>query len=522
MTTETGIYEYAKQGLSLSEDKIAIWFYGKSITYRELFEKIDNVADHLYALGVREGTVVTIHLPNCPQAVMAIYAVAKLGGICNMVHALIPKEALYHNLSVTNSNYLITHLSIHPFQNTIIVDPAAHMSDAARDSLSGNTAENLSELSFEKMELRCNSRAAVPLQRSLNDKCAFYLHSGGTTGTPKTIMLSHSAINHCVDNTADFFEKQDMKDQVSLCVLPLFHGFGLVMDVHRNVAFGSTQVQMLRWDVNLAVRLIKMLKVTLIVGVPAMYYALLNDNGFCGEGIRQLSMCFVGGDNVSTELVREFDERVGGGHHLFVGFGLTEATTTDCVNCYRHYKEGSCGYPVRDTVIAVMDNSGVLHDHGVGEFVISSNTLMMGYLNDPEATKNVLFYSDDRLWTRTGDEVEIDDDGFVFFRDRIKNIIIHNGYNIYPADVESVICQVDGVQDACLIGIENQTTHTQDVAVAVLTNADNHAGIDEDSIRLCCQERLPRYAIPRYYLFLDEFPLTALGKIDRKKLRSMF
>ena len=111
MTTETSIYEYAKQGLALSTDKTAIWFYGKSIAYRELFEKIDNVADNLYAMGVREGTVVTIHLPNCPQAVMAIYAVAKLGGICNMVHALMPREGLKDNMAFTESDFLITYKS---------------------------------------------------------------------------------------------------------------------------------------------------------------------------------------------------------------------------------------------------------------------------------------------------------------------------------------------------------------------------------------------------------------------------
>ncbi len=489
MTAETSIYEYAKQGLQYGSERTAIWFYGKSISYGELFEKIDNVADHLYALGVREGSVVTIHLPNCPQAVMAIYAVAKLGGICNMVHPLTPEAALRDSMTWTESAVLITHLP-----------------------LSGEHEIQMAQ--FAELEAPCGKKAAVPEQTLLATACAFYLHSSGTTGKPKTIMLSHSAVNHCVENTADFFENGDMAEQVSLGVLPLFHGFGLAADVHRNIRFGSQLVIMPRWNAREAVQLIKRHRVTLMVGVPAMYYSLLCEPDFRGEGISQLAYCYTGGDTVSPELVAQMDARTGRERCMLPGFGLTEATTMNCVSTFCHYRSGSAGYPVRNTAIAVLDGKGNLQFSGKGELVISSPTLMMGYYKDPEATERTLFTVDGKLWTRTGDEVEIDGDGFLFFRDRIKNIIIHNGYNIYPCQVEDVIRSVSGVENVCVVGFANTETHTQDIRAFVISST----GDIEQEIRAECLKRLPRYSIPREIVFKDTFPTNSMGKTDRQAL----
>ena len=490
MTTETSIYEYAKQGLKLNPDKIAIWFYGKSITYRELFEKIDNVADHLYELGVREGTVVTIHLPNCPQAIFAIYAVAKLGGICNMVHSLLPESALRNNLRFTGSSYLITHLEIN------------------NNSVVGLEAIKL----YEKP---CVVKAPDKIdQVNLAAKCAFYLNSSGSTGKPKTIMLSHSAVNNCVDNTAEFFENKDMAEQVSLGVLPLFHGFGLAADVHRNIHFSSTLVIMSRWNPSEAADLIKKYKVTLIVGVPAMFHSLLNEQTFYGPEIKQLRYCYTGGDNINQDLVVKMNERLGNERCMFPGYGLTEATTMNCVSTWSHYKSGTAGYPVNNTTIAVMKSDGTYSNRGIGELIISSPTLMMGYLNDPEATKATLFETDDKLWTHTGDEVEIDSDGFIVFRDRIKNIIIHNGYNIYPDEVEEVIRSVSGVKDVCVVGVDDEEKHTQNIRAVVIASAN----VSIQMVQNECARKLPRYSIPKEILFVDRFPQNSMGKIDRKEL----
>jgi len=492
VTTETSIYEYAKAGAMINPDKTAIWFYGRGITYRELFEKIDNVADHLYQRGVREGTVVTIHLPNCPEAVMAIYAVAKLGGICSMVHALTPEAALRESASFTESQILITHLQLN---DKFVI-----------------TADE-----FKTLVVPCEVKSVIPDQTMYAQKCAFYIHSSGATGKPKTVMLSHSAINHCVDNTVDFFPNGDMSEQICLGVLPLFHWFGLAMDVHRNIHFGAMLIMMERWNPMEAVRFIKEHRVTLIVGVPVMFRSLLNEPSFSGSAISQLRYCYVGGDNVGTDLVELLDQRVGTVRRMLPGFGLTEATLT-CVNTYKHYKIDSVGFPVKNTSVAVRKEDGTLKATGIGELVISSPTLKTGYFKDPEATSQTFFEAEGKCWIKTGDAVFIDADGFLFFKERIKNIIIHNGYNIYPGYVEDVIRSVDGVKDVCVVGVADQERNTQIVRAVLIPKQETNQEVLRMSIYETCHEKLPRYSVPRELIFVNEFPQNYLGKIDRKEL----
>ena len=514
MTTETSIYEYARRGLNLSAEKTAIWFQGRDISYHELFTRIDCAAEQLASIGVRCGTVVTIHLPNCPQAVIAIYAVAKLGGICNMAHAQTPSLALKELLNFAESNFLFTYLPENQrlASHTVIIDIFGRATDqqiSGQDQwVSMNLSTNLDHTEHKIVD--------IPEQSLLADECAFYLHSSGTTGTPKTIMLAHNALNHCVENTADLFELRDMADHASLGVLPLFHGFGLAMDMHRNISFGSKLVQMLRWNASEAVQLIKNHHVSSIVGVPTMYYALLNEPEFSGEKIRQLERCCVGGDDVKVDLVKTFDSRVGRNGCMLVGYGLTEATTTNLVNSYLHYKAGSCGFPMRNTTAAVINDDGVISMQGKGELIINSKTLMIGYLKEP--TEDVTIYADGLRWIRTGDLVKIDDDGFVFFLSRLKNIISHNGYNVYPIQVEDVIRNVSGISDVCVVGVANQKHHTQDIRAVIIAEDPTKTNTLRNAVIQTCIERLPRYSVPQEIIFVSAFPRNAMDKIDRKKM----
>jgi len=522
MNTETSIYEYAKQSLQRFSQKTALRFYGKEITYRELFEKIDLVSENLYELGVRPGTVVTVHLPNCPQAIMAIYAVAKIGAVCDLVHALTPAQALREGMAFTESEWLITHLPqcADAAKHTFLVDISDHMRFDYKTLYRIKTRRKTKETAvpFRRLETGTVPMGVFPKGSDLAAKAAVYLHSSGSTGRPKTIVLSHSALNNCVANTEDFFEHKDMDKQVSLGVLPLFHGFGLEMDMHRNISFGATLILMPRWDAKSAVKLIRKHQVTLMVGLPTMYSALLKEPGFQGRRIAQLTRCYVGGDNVKPELIEAVDKRLGGGRRMLVGFGLTEATTTNCVNTHQYYKLGTIGYPVRNTTAAVMDNSGKLSKTGEGELVISSKSLMIGYLKDPEATEEAMFFADGKQWVRSGDRVMIDADGFIHFRSRIKNIIIRNGYNIYPEQVEDVIRSLDGVCDVCVVGVDDEALRTQNVRAVVIPDLEADRDGLEQIIRQKCMENLPRYAVPKQVVFVSAFPQNAMKKIDRREL----
>ena len=489
MTCETSIYEFAKSGLEKSSSKIAIWFEGKSITYFELFKKIDTIARHFFALGVRPGSVVTLHLPNCPQTVMAIYAIAQLGGICNLVHPLTPEPLLRENMADTESEIVISHL---PMTGKCVL---------TMDCLSAYEKD-----SKKKIE--------IPNQASLAERCAFYLHSSGTTGKPKTVMLSHNAINQCVRNTSEFFSNED----VTLSALPISHIFGLTMDMHRSISMGSKLIQMSRWNSSDAVHLIRKHHVSAILAVPKMCYSLLSESSFSGPEVSQLKHCYVGGDTVDPQLIRDFDERVGQGHVLFPGFGMTE-TTINCVNRPEHYKAGSIGYPMRDTEIAVLGEDNELHPNGEGELVISSKTLMMGYLHDNVATENAMLRIEGKCWVRSGDLVCIDEAGFLFYKERLKNVIVHNGHKINPGDVEHEILKVAAVDTVCVVGVMNEHSHTEDVVAAVVLKCGTKKETAEYEIMDACANHLPKYSVPKYIRFCEALPVTTVGKLDRNRVK---
>ncbi|MBQ3265772.1 MAG: acyl--CoA ligase [Ruminococcus sp.] len=521
MTTETGIYEYAKQGLALSADQPAIWFYGTSITYRELFEKIDNVADHLYALGVREGTVVTIHLPNCPQAVMAIYAVAKLGGICNMVHALIPAKGLKEDMEFAESAFLITYQSdcTQAAEKYLLADISYHMGWLYRTGFRLKNKRNKADAhSFEKLEQPCESRAVVPDSKSLSEKCAAYFHSSGTTDTPKTVMHSHRAINNLVYDAQEFFHRKSIVDEVLLEIFPYFHGTGLALNLHQFITGGATIVTMAQWNVKQAVRFIHQYGVTILIGVPRIYIDLLSVPSFTSTTIRH---AYVAGDYVGAELKKAFSKRLNRDSCLYEGYGMTEIVTA-CFSCGQyHDRIGSSGYPIQeDCRAAVLSSDGAIRTVGDGELLVATNTMMMGYLKNQRETEEAFIFQDGVKWFRTGDIGSIDEDGYVYFLERVKNTIIHNGYNVYPAEVEKVIRSVPGVTDVCVVGVWDKKKKTQFIRAYVVPGKIKETALKEQ-IMVACKDRLPRFAYPRQICFMDQFPRNNMAKVDRKVLERM-
>ena len=519
MVTETSIYEYARQGMQYGADRKAIWYYGRSISYGELFEKIDNVANHLYALGVREGTVVTIHLPNCPQSVMAIYAVAKLGGICNMVHALIPAQGVKENMEFSESEFLITYIPacLEAAKHAVLVDLSFHMGAVFRTAYRLRNRRNKSNCArFEQLEFNCAENAPVPKAETLSERCVAYLHSSGTTGTPKTVMHCHRALNNWVANAQNFFHSSSMADESLLEVLPLFHGSGLVMDMHQFITGGGTLVQMAQWDVKLASRFIKKYRVTSLTGVPRVYQSLLKCSGFNGKTIHQ---GYVSGDYVGEELKKAFNDRVHREACLYEGYGMTE-TVTACFSCgIEHNNLKASGYPLQPCRAAVLLPDNRVEEQGEGELLVWTNTMMLGYLKDSALTSESFYEYDGLRWLRTGDQGTIDEEGYVYFTERIKNTIIHNGYNIFPSEVEKVIRTVPAVSDVCVVGVWDDRNKTQTVRACVIT--EKNSAVTEEQIINACESILPRYAIPRQIRFLDTFPRNRMAKVDRKELEKM-
>lgn len=530
MTPATSIYEYVRQGLAVPVNKTAIWFCGKRMTYRQLFQRIDNVANNMIALGVKPGTVVTIHLPNCPQAVVAIYAVAKLGGICNMVHPLVPVEGLRKNMNFTESKILITgnHFSgcgeVDFAQTIIYTDISAHMGFFYKSAyrMTKGKSSFRDGILFDALEKESRKPVQIPNQEEFSNCCAVYLHSSGTTGLPKAVMHSHQSLNCWVESAKVYYKEEDTSKQIVLSVIPPFHGIGFAMNLHRVLACGGTVVLMARWNAKEAVRLIKKHKITILVGVPTMYRSLLNCESFSGSKISQIKECFVGGDRTDASLKIDIDKRIGNGTHLYEAYGLTE-TVTACASISKtHYKEDASGYPLDQCYLAVL-NDGEFYTVGSGELLVSSDTMMMGYLKMEEDTQEIFLSTMGRKWLRTGDYGEIDKDGYVYFRERIKHTIIHNGYNIYPNEVETIIRRLPEVKEVAVVGVYNQHKKTQDIRVCVVLKADQETCLPEvrENIIKACGVWLPRYALPNEIRFLTDLPQTHVGKVDYKALENL-
>ena len=507
MSTETSIYAYAKQGLAHGADRTAIWFYGRAISYGELFEKIDNVADHLYELGVREGTVVTIHLPNCPQAVMAIYAVAKLGGICNMVYSGLSGKGLEQNLSFVKSSILITYDKKVQSECTILVDPSEYMKEPC--GIQSECVEHTC-VSFRQFESACKLKGVFPDQSSIAEKCAILLHSSGTTGYSKTVMHCHAAINRIVANTFQFLHCKDFTDQIVLAELPLFHGFGLIDNLHDAISGGGQIVQVMKWDAKYAANLIDTHKITFMAGVPKVYQDLMAQESLVGAS---LTHCYVGGEPVKPELKTKFNERMGRSSLLYEGYGLAEVIAYCCSSGPFDDDIHSAGASMPGTEIAVLVH-GKVHSFGEGELVVHSDTMMLGYLqsfDDPFFTWN------NKRWIKTGDYVVIDQSGHMRFVERIKRVIIRNGFNIFPAEIETITLSIDGVSECCVFeGERDQKTR---IVVAIVGKFDQ--GI-EDKLKQTWTDNLPPYSVPEDILHVQAIPRTAIGKIDYQFLHEKY
>lgn len=521
MTTETSIYEYAKQELALLADKTAIWFYGKSITYRELFERIDNVADHLYQLGVREGTVVTIHLPNCPQAIMAIYAVAKLGGICDMIHPLMPEAALQESMALTESKLLITYKADASAiaGKAFLVDVSYYM---------GLLYKNLYRLkngredsSFEALAETKTSPAVLPNPATLADRCVVYLHSSGTEGTPKTVMHSHFAMNSWEADADAYYGHWNQSHRSIYCVLPYYHGFGLVTGLHHGMVNKMEQIVAPRFSADETVRLLHKRRANIIIGTPALFEKLMKSPKFNGDYLPHLEECTVGGDCASAALFSDYDRRLdptGKNKYLYEGYGLTEViSATSYNNVHFSYREGTAGTLLPGLEARVRKN-GVVSRIGEGEILISGNTMMMGYFKSEDQP---FIEFEGKTWLPTGDFGKLDEDGFISCTGRIKDIIIHNGYDVIPSRVEAVIKKSPQIEEVCVTGEAKESSSTQRVVawIVVMPGVDNKTILTD--LRERCKKELAPFEWPAEFRRMTALPRNNMRKVEKRVMREM-
>ena len=514
-----------------SSEAIAIRFENKEISYKTLLSNIRKTVSFFRRLGVQEGDVVTLSLPNVPTGIYALYALNAMGAVMNIVHPLSPVQEILRTARETDSKLIVALSTLCKSHGDAFAQsgiPTAFANPMADVSFRMKTLcylkygkakgkDGLYDLENYRMEKEDHTYSV----RSQAETC-LYLHSGGTTGASKIIELSADALNNLVARSDDLLP-YGIAGKSILAVLPAFHGFGLGMGIHAPLYWGATSALMTKFDVKKTVEWIHSGKVNVILGVPLLYQKLMKDPSFATGDLSHIECAFVGGDNVPPSLIQSFNalmEEKGSIGRMLEGYGLTETVTVCAVNTHKSFRMGSVGKPLQGIEITVRDEQqNVLPEGTVGEVYIAGDTLMNGYYKDPAATEKTVLTIDGKDWIRSGDLGYVDEEGYLFLKGRIKRVYKIAGINVYPAEVEKIATDLtEDIHDAALELFETPKPH---LTLFLIRNKNSSRGEEElkEEILTRIGGRMTKYCMPEKVIFLEAFPKTKVGKIDHKAMK---
>ena len=516
-------------------------FMGKKTTYAQFAARIDRTARAYQALGIRRGDRVTICMPNCPQAIDSFYALGRIGAIPTMIHPLSAAGEIAFYLNASRSRAILTldqfyakvastiaHAD-HPV--TILL---ARVKDALPQPLKTGYAltqgRRIPALPRGGDYILWNDFLAAGRREKLGpdtgkyDDGAVILFSGGTTGTTKGILLSHSNFNALALQTIAASGFAPIAGLRMLSVMPLFHGFGLGIGIHTMLVGGATCILVPQFTVQSYADLLRKKRPNIIAGVPTLFEALLRADRLDGVDLSCLVGMFSGGDSLSIELKRKVDAFLKA-HNASIqvreGYGTTECVTASCLTPPDYSREGSIGIPFPDTYYKIVrpGTTEEVEPNAEGEICISGPSVMLGYIDNEKETADTLRrHADSRIWLHTGDLGCMDGDGFVYFRQRIKRMIISSGYNVYPSQLENIIDGHEKVLLSCVVGVKDDYKIQKVKAFVVLRPGVEPSDSVKSELFAYCRERIAKYAMPYDIEFRAELPKTLVGKVAYRVL----
>ncbi|MBP1760362.1 MAG: acyl-CoA synthetase (AMP-forming)/AMP-acid ligase, partial [Firmicutes bacterium] len=516
-------------------EAIALIYFGREILYRQLGRYVNSLATAMQKIGIQQGDRIALLLPNCPQYVISYYAILSIGGIVVPINPLSTESELLHifrdaqvqvaisldllagrleNVRDTCHNTGEHHILKHTFYtalNEFMPIPIKLLYPLSR-KLSDETKARLPQCKSLKPLLSQDPQPSSPSNIDLSRDIAVLIYTGGTTGKPKGVMLSHQALIANATQGAAWVQMQE--DDRLLAVLPIFHGFGMSVCMNAPLISGSSCVLIPRFDKDDILKGIHRFHPTLFAGVPTMYIGLINHPRLANYKLSSLRGCFVGAAPLAPEVKRQFEELTGS--RLMEGYGLTEAVTALCANPFHGVnKTGSIGIPFPDVIIQIRDietGEKILPPLEIGEIVLKAPEIMLGYYNQPLETASAIR---DR-WLYTGDIGYIDEDGYFYIVDRKKDMIITGGFNVYPREVEDVLYLHPAVKEACVIGIPDD--YKGERVKGFITLKEDMMVEEQEIIEFCRLHLLP-YKVPKQIEIRPDLPMTAIGKILKRNLR---
>ncbi|MCF0134633.1 MAG: acyl--CoA ligase [Blautia sp.] len=517
-------------------------FYNRKTSYLSFVEQIEQAARAFTAHGIGYNDVVTICLPNIPQTLICFYALNRIGAIANMVHPLSATKEIVFYLNISKSKMILTadlfyekvDCAVQEAENpvTIIV---ARMQDELTPLLAAaftfrkgrpflKYPDSDRGITWKHFLKKGRASLQLPVPVFDKEKTAVILYSGGTSGLPKGICLTDLNFNACAMQARESMGTEFFPGLKMLSCMPCFHGFGLGINIHTVLIHGAECILMPTFTNESYAEMLAKKKPNFIAGVPTIFEALLHVKNLNNVDLSFLMGMFCGGDSLSVELKKKVDAFLKE-HNATIqvreGYGLTECVTASCLTPKDDYRPGSIGLPFPDTDYCIVrpgTEDEVLRGEE-GEIILTGPSLMLGYLDNPEETARTLrTLSDGRTWLYTGDLGKMDRDGFVYYSQRMKRMIITNGYNVYPGQLENVIDSCEEVAYSCVIGIKDARRGQRVKAYVVLRD-----GIEgDDTCRQHIMEQLKlhiaKYALPREIEFRKELPKTLVGKVAFRQL----
>jgi len=527
----------AQQVLKTAEkypNNIAYDFFGCKQSYRAFAEQIRACARGLITAGITKGSRITICMPNTPQSVIVFYALNLIGAVSCMIHPLSAQEEQVRYINSSGSTAILTLDQFGDNIAEIMPRTSAKLLilSGIEDGLKGIKKPAYKLTKGRKIKRSPTSEGILRYTDLIKnghvykgeinsdmhgEDVAAILYSGGTTGLSKGVMLTNLNINALAMQTAAAGDCV-VPGYKMLAILPIFHGFGLGVCIHTALITGATSILIPQFSIKTYAKLLRKYKPHYIAGVPTLYEAMLRMKNIEKLDMSQMQGVFCGGDTLTVELknkVDDFLKKHGSKEQIREGYGLTESVSANCLTPRTFHKEGSIGIPYPDMYIKIVKRGTEeeLPYGEEGEIAISGPTVMKGYDNNEEETAQTLKTHDDgRIWLHTGDLGMMDEEGFLYFRQRIKRLIISSGFNVYPSQVENLIESHEAVQVSCVIAVPDDFHMQRIKAFIVLRDGMEPTDEIKSSIQNHCRNNLSKYAMPREFEYRNELPKTLIGK----------
>lgn len=535
------LFDLVEASVSEFGDNVALEFFGATTTYAELGEQILRAAEGLRLLGVQKGDTVALVLPNCPQHVVAFYAVLRLGAIVVEHNPLYTPRELRHQfedhaakIAIVWNNVVET---VQRFPADVAVESIVSIDVTRAMPFSTRALLRLpiARARYSRAALTTAVRGTVPWHKLLDHPTidghifrptpadvALIQYTSGTTGAPKGATLTHLNLAVNAAQARAWVPTVHRGTAVVYAVLPMFHAYGLTLCLTFAMSMGSRLVLFPKFDPELVLKVVKKHPATFLPAVPPIYERLTTAAQDAGVSLEGIEIAISGAMPLSASVVEPWEKRTGG--YLVEGYGLSETSPVLMANPVGPTRRaGTVGLPLPNTEVRVVDPENPTVDRAAGEegeLIVRGPQVFAGYWKKAEETAEVFIPAAEGDaagdWFRTGDIVTIDSDGFVSIVDRIKELIITSGFNVAPSEVEDALRSHPSIADVAVVGLPSERSGEEVVAAIVLATG---AELDEQALRDFVRPNLAGYKVPKRVFVVEELPKSLIGKVIRRQVR---